>query len=299
MYADSGSVDYCQSGALAPATNPEVDQSTAPVKLTMTPFTVNPGQELYYCQTFANPWGKAVNVKTYSLKMGVGSHHMFAFYVANATNGALAACPMGGFQQGPFTFSAQTPTAELDFPPTVGATIPAGSGFQLMVHYLNTTAAALQSSVELTMYIAKPNVVTNPAGALFLDQISMSVPATGCSTSPGCVSSRTYTLPQDVNVIIADGHMHRYGTNFTATTNTGVTLFSTTQWDDHPAKCYYPALHLPSGTSITWSCSDVNTTGQILTFGESALTNVMCISSNIFFPVLQQNISNPVITSNQ
>jgi hypothetical protein len=37
----------------------------------------------------------------------------------------------------------------------------------------------------------------------------------------------------------------------------------------------------------------VNTTGQELTFGESAETNVMCISSNIFYPVT--DVTNPVL----
>jgi hypothetical protein len=37
----------------------------------------------------------------------------------------------------------------------------------------------------------------------------------------------------------------------------------------------------------------VNTTGQELTFGESAVTNVMCISSNIFYPV--SDVTNPVL----
>jgi hypothetical protein len=281
------------SSDAAPANDPDTDYSVAPVTLTMSTFTVAPGQEVFYCQNFANPWGKQVDIKTYELNMGVGSHHMFAFYASGATNGALAACPSGGLTFGAFTFTAQSPMVTQTYPQSVGATLPSGSGFQLMVHYLNTTGSTLTSSVKLTMYIAKAGAVTNHAGVLYLNQGSMTVPAT-CTT--GCQSARTYSLPQDVNLLWSGSHMHKYGTNFVTTTSTGVTLFQTTQWAEPPAKVYSPPLHLASGTSITWTCTDVNTTGQTLTFGESAQTNVMCISVSGFYPVT--NVANPVIGSN-
>jgi hypothetical protein len=62
-----------------------------------------------------------------------------------------------------------------------------------------------------------------------------------------------------------------------------------------PAKVFSPALALTAGTSITWTCTDVNATGQELTFGESAVTNVMCIYTSIFYPV--SDVTNPVLGS--
>jgi hypothetical protein len=274
----------------APGSDPDTDYSVAPITLTMSPFTVSPGQEVFYCQNFANPWGKQVDIKTYSLDMGTGSHHMFAFYASGATNGAIAPCPSGGLTFGAFTFSAQSAQTTMVYPQSVGATLPSGTGFQLMVHYLNTTGMPIPSSVKLTMYIAKPNVVTNHAGALFLNNAAISVPAT-CTT--GCPATQSYTLTQDVYILSSVSHMHKYATAFSATTSTGQTLFTTTQWAEPKPNVFQPPLHLGAGTTITWTCTDVNTTGTTLTFGESANTNVMCISSNIFYPVM--NVSNPVI----
>jgi hypothetical protein len=270
--------------------NPDIDYSVAPVTLTMSQFTVAPGAEVYYCQNFANPWGKQVDIKTYSLDMGVGSHHMFAFYASGATNGTLAPCPSGGLTFGAFTFTAQSPTLTETYPQSVGATIPSGTGFQMMVHYLNTTSSTLTSSVNLTMYVAKQGVVTNHAGVIYLNQGTMTVPA---SCTSGCQSSQSYTLTQNVTVLSSGSHMHKYGTNFVATTSTGITLYQTTQWAEPPGQVFSPPLQLSSGTSITWTCTDVNTTGQELTFGESAQTNVMCISVSTFYPV--SDVSNPVL----
>jgi hypothetical protein len=143
------------------------------------------------------------------------------------------------------------------------------------------------------MWIAKPGVVTNHAGVIFLNQAQMSV-GPGCTAAVGgCPSQATYLLSQAVNILASDSHMHKYATNFVATTSTGVTLFTTTQWAEPPPKVYSPPLALPAGTSITWTCTDVNTTGATLSFGESANTNVMCISVSIFYPVA--DINNPAI----
>jgi hypothetical protein len=278
------------TGGSAPQSDPDIDYSVAPVTLTMSTFNVPAGGEVFYCQTFANPWGKQVDIKTYALDMGTGSHHMFAFYDSGATDGALAPCPNGGLTFGAFTFSAQSPKLTVTYPESVGATLPSGTGFQMMVHYLNTTANEITSAVNLTMYVAKPAAVTQHAGTIFLNQATMSV-SSNCTS--GCESTASYTLPQDVNILSAASHMHKYATNFVSTTSTGITLFETTQWAEPAPKTYSPALHLASGTTITWTCTDVNMTGQELTFGESAKTNVMCISTSIFYPV--SDVTNPVL----
>jgi hypothetical protein len=275
--------------------NPEIDYSTPPVTLTMTPFTVPAGQEIYQCQTFANPWGKQVDIKSHSLRMSMGSHHMFAFYQDSATDGPSMACAAGGITFAPFVFSAQSASADVTYPPTVGATLPATMGYMLNVHFINVGSAEIPGTVTLAMSIAKPGVVTNHAGVLFLNQVQMTVDPSCTTASGGCQSTSIYQLPQDVNILAAVSHMHKFATHFIANTTTGTTLFETTEWAEPPWKQYCPPLHLPSGTSIAWQCTDVNDTGSTLTFGEYANSNVMCISSNIFYPVT--DVTNPILGS--
>ncbi len=290
----SGDEGGLMTGDAASQDNPEVDY-TQTKTITMAPFNVPANTEVFYCQTFANPWGKQVDIKTYDLTMDEGSHHMFAFYKANATNGASAACASGGLTFGPFTFTSQTPTAVQTYPETVGATLPQTSGFNMMAHYLNTTTGALTAHVSVTMYVAKPGAVTNHAGVIFLNNVTMSVPV----TAQPVVSTASMKLNQDVNIMFASSHMHKFGTNFIATgTPPGApaqTIYTTKQWDEPKPNTFATPLHFPSGTNFTWSCTDVNTTGSTLTFGEYAQTNVMCIAVDIFYPV--QDITNPVLGS--
>ncbi len=272
--------------------NAEIDYSQTKT-LTMGTFPVPANSEVFYCQTFANPWAKQVDIKTYDLTMDQGSHHMFAFYQANASNGAVSQCAAGGLTYGAFTFLSQSPKATMTFPTKVGATIPSSTGFNLMVHYLNAGSTALTAHVSLTMYIGKSGVVTNHAGVIFDNNATMTVPV---GTQP-YVSTQSNTLGQDVYILETSSHMHKFGQSFTATyTPPGgqaQTLYTTTQWDEPPPQVFAQPLHLPAGTSISWSCTDVNTTKNTLTFGEYAQTNVMCISVNIFYPVA--DVNNPVL----
>ena len=289
-----GGVKVTTGGDGGVGNDPETDYSQTKT-IQMDPFPVPANTEVFYCQTFQNPWGKQVDIKTYDLNMDTGSHHMFAFYQTNATNGTVAPCAAGGLTYGPFTFTSQAPKVSQTFPPTVGATIPTTTGFNVMAHYVNSGTTPLTAHVTLTMYIGKAGVVTNHAGVIFDNQATMSVPATGKPV----VSTQSLAVNQDVNIITASSHMHKFGSLFvsTATPPGGqpIQLYTTTNWDEPKATVFATPLHLPSGTTITWSCTDTNTTGQTLTFGEYANTNVMCISVNIFYPVT--DINNPVLGS--
>jgi hypothetical protein len=271
----------------SPNADPDIAYS---VTLTMDTFTVQPGGEVYMCQDFANPFnGVQADIKTYELHMAQGSHHMFAFYEPNAANTSVTKCPQGGLQFQPFTFVAQSKDVVQTFPEGVGATIPPTTGFTLNVHYLNPQPTPITSQVVLTMYVAKPGVITQHAGVLFLNQGLLVVPPTDQPST----STSTFTLPQDVNVLSSGSHMHQRATAFTATASTGETLFQTDQWAEPMPKPYAPPLMLTAGTTISWSCTYVNDTGATLTFGESAQTNVMCISISTIYPVA--DVTNPVI----
>src|ERR1700722_10565969 len=55
--------------------------------LTITPFTVAPGAEVYMCQWFANPFGgQDVDIVEIDGQMSEGSHHFFVFNMATDTD---------------------------------------------------------------------------------------------------------------------------------------------------------------------------------------------------------------------
>jgi hypothetical protein len=284
--SDAGPPGVVTLNDAAAAIDPNASYS---VTLAMTPFTVSAGGEVYKCQDFANPFGnQAVDVDRYDLQMSEGSHHMLLLYADGADDGPLIDCPQGGLQIGAYTFGAQSPTVTAPYPAGIGAAIPAGMGFTVDAHYLNTTASEITGQVRVTLYVAQPGSVTQQAGVLSYILTTLSVPPTGM---PYTVSG-SCALAQDVNLLSANSHMHRQATEFVATSG-GMTLFQTDVWSEPTPRTFSPPLALSAGSTIAWSCTYVNDTGAELTFGESALSNAMCNFGASFYPV--QDPSNPVV----
>lgn len=266
---------------------------TQDVTLTLGPFTVPAGTEVFKCQTFANPFGGVnTDIAAYEEHMTTGSHHMFVFFMPGAGDGPLENCPSGGLEFHPYPFSAQTPDAVLTYPPGVGSVIPGSNGLMLNAHFINTGQADYQATLKVTFHVAAQGTVTQHAGVIFMNDASIDIPPTG---QPSTASAQC-TLPQDVNIILTGSHMHQRATNFVATSNSQM-LYQTNQWADPKPTVYDPPLQLPSGSPINWSCTYVNDTNVDLTFGESATTNVMCIFTAHFYPVADPN--NPNIVCNQ
>lgn len=289
----SGGSTSSSGGGSGSGGNPDAGVSDQSITLTMGPFTVPAGSEVFKCQTFANPFGGMdVDVKEYEEHMTQGSHHMFVFFSPGATDGALGDCPNGGLEYHPYPFSAQSPDATLTYPPTVGSHIPASMGFMLNAHFLNVTASDLQATLHVTFHLAVPGAVTQYAGVVFMNNIGIAIPPTNAPVT----ATKTVTMPQDMNVIESSSHMHQRATDFVATSGSQQ-LYTSPSWSNPVPDFYNPPLHLTSGSQVTWSCTYVNDTGQTLTFGESAQTNVMCIYTMQFYPI--SDPSNPTITFNQ
>jgi hypothetical protein len=258
------------------------------VTLTTQPFTVPAGSEVYKCQDFANPFrGQAADIIRYDLTMNPGSHHMLLFYKQGATDGAVHDC--SGLMVDPFTFGAQQPSVSESYPEGIGAAIPAGTGFTVNMHYLNTDTKDITGVVKVTMFVARPGVVVNHAGVFQFVQTQFSIPSDG---QPHTISA-SCNIPQNVNILSTSSHMHQRAQQFVATSGSTM-LYETNAWSDPKAQVYSPPLQLSANSTVDWSCTYVNDTGAPLKFGESALTNAMCNFNATYYPVADP--SNPVVT---
>lgn len=250
------------------------------VTITTMPFSVDPGQELFMCQDFANPFGGVdTDVQEIDSDMTPGSHHMLLFFKDNATDSGVAPCDP--LQFAPLPYGAQSPHNSIAYPTGVGALIQGTQGFHMQMHYLNATQNALMAQVTITFHKSVPGTVTQHAGVFFFNNISgMNVPP---STTKDV--TQTCTFPFDVNIMYATAHTHHFTNSFTALIG-GTQQYATTSWDSSPFKDYQPPIHVPAGTPVQWTCNVTNPdASNPLTFGESALTNDMCIFDGQYYPV--------------
>jgi len=260
------------------------------VTVTMSSFTVPPNSEAWKCQDFANPFGgEQVDITTWDFDMTPGSHHMTLFNQPGATDGPLVDCPNGPSKPTSYSFGAQSAKSEYKYPQGIGEAIPAGTGFTVNSHYVNTTAEPIHAVVVIRMFVASPGVVTQHAGGYEGVLLSISVPPT--KGQPVTVGS-SCTIPQDMNLLAAAGHMHDHGSHFIATSG-GKTLIETDDTASLP-NTFSPPMQLKAGADITWSCDYTNETDAPLIYGPSALTNVMCNTVLAFYPI--KDVNNPLLS---
>ncbi|HZS35650.1 MAG TPA: hypothetical protein VFF06_02425 [Polyangia bacterium] len=259
------------------------------VTLTLDPFTVQAGGEVFKYQDFVNPFGGVdTEVSAWESHMSTGSHHLLVFYQTVTSNQPLV--DGNGLMFGPTPYGAQQPDLTITYPDGVAALVPGNQGIRIQAHYLNASPNTINPTVKVVFHIAKAGTVTQHAGVFFMLNPDV-------TTAP--MSTRTVTkscpIPFAANLIYATGHMHQHATDFTATTN-GTMFYQTSDWSQAPTRTLSPPLQVTAGQMLTWSCTFDNQTSSTLIFGESAQTNEMCILSGQYYPVPAG--SNPLIGCN-
>ncbi len=280
---------------LGDASAPSTDLGP-PITLTMDSFTVQPNTEVYMCQQFGNPFGKDVDIVKMVGSMSAGSHHFFLFNMTPSTGrnttAALEPCPDKGLEFHPFPYLSQQPEYTVEYGAGMGYPLVGQNGVMMNVHYLNASATAVPTKVTITIYPAKAGTVTTHVGTIFLNNQTIFVPAGTAKTNTVAVSSSNTPITDESYTIFTNwSHMHQYATDFQASTG-GKVFYDEPQWSEPPLITAGTGAHqspmlpmaMKSGASIEWTCQYYNPTKQLMTFGDSAATNDMCIYLGQYYP---------------
>lgn len=251
-------------------------------------FVVPSGGEMYKCQNFANPFGKAVDIDSFEAHMPLGSHHMIVFFLDGITDGKLEDCSGSEFHAN--VFGAQVPDSTMQMPAGIGVAIPATTGLRIQLHFVNATQHDITAGVTTSYHVAAPGSVVNHAGQLIFSNEVIDVPPT--TDGVPVPVTKTCPVPVDVSLIGASAHMHQHAVGFDAVTN-GQKLYHSDGGTDLKPTVFAPAIPVAANQNITWTCSYLNNGSTDLVFGESAVTNEMCIFGAIYYPVA--NINSPNI----
>jgi Copper type II ascorbate-dependent monooxygenase, C-terminal domain len=250
------------------------DPNTATIR--MGTFTVPAGQEVFMCQDFDNPFGGVdVAIGTSASDMTEGSHHLHVFYGADSPPSPTVTPCQNPFEFRSLLYGAQQPHYSWTYPAGMAAKLKGSLGLRLQAHYINASSADYQANVVVRLTKVDPSTITKWIAQLYYNRVVLSVaPGDGQVVSTTCTVPSTYG---PISLISGVSHMHSRGVHFVASTSTGTSLLNTTAWDEPPTQTYDPPILLNPGDSITWTCTYDNTTGNTLTFGDSAAKNEMCI----------------------
>jgi hypothetical protein len=244
------------------------------VTLNTDSFQLQPGQEIYKCQNFDNPFGgKDTAIQRIVTDMATGSHHLHVYNLTEGTSRTLEDCDISDFHA--LVHAAGSPHAETDYPAGMATKIRGNTGLRIQLHYLNTGADVKTVKATLKLSPVDASTVTKWVAQLYLNRVVLSVPpGAGQKVTTTCSIPATYG---GIGLVGGGSHMHMRGVHFVATTNTGVSLADTTEWNEPPPLSYTPPVMMNPGDSVTWTCTYDNETGQTLSFGPSASKNEMCI----------------------
>jgi hypothetical protein len=311
--ADAGPVYVdAPAGSLIDAPPPPAANIGQTVTLRADSFSVAPGDEVYKCQTFPNPFGKDVDLIYMDGQMSQGSHHFFLFNLdpttvqgreataaLSGTNDETPPTPLhdclgNGIEFHPFPYLSQQPHWIVSYPrPDMGYPLAAANALMINVHYLNTGSTPIPVGVKITLDSAAPGVVTTHIGTIFLNNTLLAVTPTPPSMpqpysktwSEGDVDAGGPLLPSTYSLFTSWSHMHRTAVDFQASVNNSV-FYEEKNWDSPQLFVHSPAIQMKGTDPITWTCSYYNDTENTLIFGDSAINNVMCIYMGQYYPVL-------------
>lgn len=264
------------------------DDSASGETLTIdTPsFTLQPGEEKFYCYYTTLPTTEATGIYRMASSMPSGSHHMIVYKTRTAQqpDGTLMECEDFGMGSGALTdipvwlYAAQEPEKQFTLPDDVGMKIAASQPVVVNMHYINLSDQPLTASVHVELDAYKAGATFTPAHAYITFNTQINVPAGATGSAGGSCD-----VPADAKFVFMSTHSHKYTTR--AQVHDGdQMLLETTDWA-HASVAEWAAPHYSfTSGKLTYRCDYNNTTNQPLRTGESAIANEMCMATAVYFP---------------
>jgi hypothetical protein len=258
-------------------------------------FTLQPGEEKFMCYFTSLPTSSPVGVTRYESHMTPGSHHMivYATSTALAPDGTLQDCANGpaaedsnaGAKPEPAVpaYASQQPDSVIELPRGVGVALRARQPLILNMHYINTTSASRTVHVELNIKTFAEGETFTPAAAFATYNTQISIPAKGTQIVQG-----NCALPDGAQFFMLTTHSHMY-TQEARVSDGDATLVKTNDWQ-HPSVEQWATPYTFHSGHLTYQCSYQNTTDGVISVGQSATKNEMCMAVGYFFPAPKATI---------
>jgi len=256
------------------------------IQMQTKPFTVMPGQETFKCYHAEIPLDTELDVSEFESLMSVGSHH-FILYRADGDTAPLDTITDGGCSgnfSNAWVYSSGQPRYGFKNPPGVAMVLNARQRVGFDMHYLNTTSTPINAQVTLNMMFATGQF--QKAAPLISFNTGIAIPPNGKQTVTG-----DCTPGAGANFYLASTHTHKRGVLATiqrvlADGTLGEEIVRSTDWEKPTLVSWQatPFLTFKAGEKFRYSCSYQNDRNQIVTVGNSAELNEMCMAVTYFFP---------------
>lgn len=262
----------------------------APVAADIVP--VAPGIETTLCQTFANPFGRDVDLVAIESTTSAVAHDVFLFRIpasgGQAQSTALGSCSYDPLGSQPFLYFSNKTHDAMTYPErNMGYPLAAADSLMLRVYYVNATNAVDQAGTTVTLGAATPGLVTIHVGSLFLGHTGFPVAS---PSDGGPATAATSSAPFDQRYFIfASWGFAKPGTTEVRVTANGTPFFDAPNLRGYSQLLQTPIQVDPPGT-IAWSCKYLNP-AQVTPAAPSGNTQPggQCVYQGYYYPADPQN----------
>jgi hypothetical protein len=262
-----------------------------PLRLSITIPAVPPGTEGTKCVRVLLGNEGQINVGKIHNTLSKSSHHFVVSTVEDTTltEAPLFDCPPF---RAPLTGAPLVITQKHDdlttMPDGVAYSIADNQLMHLELHYINTGGTTDDITAESLFYPMETSEPLQEASFLLVGNLDISIPP---KSSHSKAAYQPLPAAYDgVTFYALTGHTHRFGTNVTV----GVAPSSTGEvtplyhpdpfiWDEPVVTHLSPGVKVPTGGGFNYQCDWYNPTDTVVTFGESALTE-MCFFWAYYYP---------------
>jgi hypothetical protein len=259
---------------------------------------IQPGAEYYYCYYKSIPSTSNIMVGSFQSWMSNGSSHHFILFEGTGADGQYSGGPVTGgvggcTPQGTWLYATSTSgqIIELKMPDGVGLPMTAAQMLNFNMHFINAGSTPNTPSLKLNVLFAQ-NATQNAAAMVSFNS--------GIAVSPGGTQDVTGSCspPAGSKFFAYTTHTHRHGGSVstgahTDVTYNGMTIVSTTDWENPDVALWGPPNYLTvnQGDTFGYDCHFVNMDTTLVTFGETAASNEMCMSIGYYFPAMAQTVA--------
>lgn len=252
-------------------------------QLLMTDYTLQPGEERYYCWTFTSP-DHEVGVTAVDNIAGKLVHHVALFQAMVPEEEGFHECNVLVRLTWMPIWAGGKGGNDLELPSGVAFKVPAQTQYVVQYHLLNATPKAVTEKSAINLAYTHDLSGYQPAGIFALGQFQLSIPdgAVGYSQDTGCAVSQSF------HVFAAFPHMHQLGQKlelFKGPSEADLTTaYAIDPWPFGDQPFDRVDFEVASGDYLRSRCTWDNDTGHPVGFGESS-NDEMCFLVLFAYPM--------------
>lgn len=244
------------------------------VDLVSTSYTLQPGEEKYFCYTMKLPADRELAITKLTPTYGKGTHHiLFSQTIAPEPEG-FSDCNVLIRTTWVPLYAGGIDSGALVLPPDTGfKPLEKGQQVIMQLHLQNASDVPITDKTAMRIDFVDQTPEIKTASIFGLDNRKLSIPAHSDATT----SAMSCVMGKDLDVFAVLGHMHKHGVKLDVSrgATAGTDMLYEEQWNFEEQPVTPATFKINKGDNVHLRCTHKNTSDTPVAYGESSDTE-MC-----------------------